>query len=91
LVSGVKGVVKLMGFDLHLVGRDPRRNGIPQTGVSVPEVMPSLRSNIERTDSVFGGRAHVDALTEIDHKGSKLGYIHNITHRWCRSCGGNVR
>jgi len=91
LVSGVKGVVKLMGFDSHLVGSVPRRNGIPQTGVSVPEVMPSLRSNIERTGLVFCGRAHVDALTEMSHKGPKLGYIHSITHRWCRSCGGNAR
>jgi len=71
LVSGVKGAVKLTAFAWHSVGSVPRRNGIPQTGVSVPEVMPALRSNIERTTLVWG-RGHDDALTGIDHKGPKF-------------------
>ena len=57
--------MKLTAFVLHLSGSVPRRNGIPQTGVSVPEVMPALRSNTIRVDLVCG-RAH-DALTEVDH------------------------
>ena len=77
MVIGVKGVVKLMAFDWHLVGSVPRRNGIPQTGVSVPEVMPALRSNTER---LVWGRGHDDALIEIDHKVPKFNLIHNVTH-----------
>jgi len=65
LVSGVKGVVKLTAFDWHLVGSVPRRNGIPQTGVSVPDVMPTRRSNIERADFVWG-RAHDEAVALAD-------------------------